>query len=172
MLNIYSILLSLSINQYLMKLKLILFILLIQGVNSYSQSDVKFLKAFTNDIILDKNYAKYKDYIEYFNGYDSINEDYEKYTKEIFKLYFAEKNIPKTNRNIKVINVTNKDSLLNEKLDLVKNVKHSYYLIYNNNEYSNAGVIRKMVFNITNISSTIHERKSNSRFCSICIPSS
>ena len=118
-----------------MKLKLILFVLLIQVANVYSQSDVKFLKAFTNDIILDKNYAKYKDYIEYFNGYDSINEDYEKYTKEIFKLYFAEKNIPKTNRNIKVINVTNKDSLLNEKLDLVKNVKHSYYLIYNNNEY-------------------------------------
>ncbi len=57
-----------------MKLKLILFVLLIQVANVYSQKDLKFLKAFTNDIILDKNYTKYNDYIEYFNGYDSLDQ--------------------------------------------------------------------------------------------------
>nr|WP_317632693.1 hypothetical protein [uncultured Flavobacterium sp.] len=61
--------------------------------------------------------------------------EYIKYIDILKTIQFGKLKNLETKRNIKVINVTNKDSLLNEKLDLVKNVKHSYYLIYNNKDY-------------------------------------
>lgn len=118
------------------KLKLMLIVLVIQCVNVYSQKDIKFLKTFTNDIILDKNYAKYNDYIEYFNGYDSSNQS-EKYKDQIkFNIdYCLLTDVPTNNRNIKIVNITNNNKLLHEKFEVIKNLKHQYYAIYNDKDF-------------------------------------
>lgn len=127
-----------------MKLKTILFVLLFQCVNLYSQSDIKFIEDFTKDIIIDKKTEKYKNYIYYLNGFndDNLSEQYQKQIEFMVEYSTYEKDISGGMKHIKILNITGNDSLINEIFNINKNLNHNYYLIYNKNEM--------MTFVITN----------------------
>jgi hypothetical protein len=91
-----------------MKLKTILFLLLFQCVNLYSQSDIKFIEDFTKDIIIEKKTEKYKNYIYYLNGFNdhNLSERYQKQIEFMVEYSTYEKDISGGMKHIKILNIT------------------------------------------------------------------